>query len=192
MITKSHSRFDRVSYRESGVADLSYLNELKIVGAPSNLIGKKVRLTFSQERLQPVNTTITLRQCEKGFQASPFTAREGLFTCTPCPAQQYNVISGGKCHDCPTVGAVCLGRNDVYVLPGYYGHINSNAGKTYGEISVVECIGGNCCPRVNGSSLDTYDINGIGCRIGSGLDCATNRNSSTPLCGRAILGIAKF
>ena len=115
--------------RESGVADLSYLNELKIVGAPSNLIGKKVRLTFSQERLQPVNTTITLRQCEKGFQASPFTAREGLFTCTPCPAQQYNVISGGKCHDCPAVGAICLGRNDMYVLPGYYGHINKMLAK---------------------------------------------------------------
>ena len=32
--------------RESGVADLSYLNELKIVGAPSNLIGKN-GLTFS-------------------------------------------------------------------------------------------------------------------------------------------------
>ena len=79
----------------------------------------------------------------------------------------------------------------MYVLPGYYGHINKMLAK-----HMVKSLSSNALVvivvRVNGSSLDTYDINGIGCRIGSGLDCATNRNSSTPLCGSCNAGIAKF
>ena len=69
------------------------------------------------------------------------------------------------------------GTDDVYVQPGYYGHVGHI--NTLGEISVFECSGGQCCPHFNGSSLETYDINGIGCRIGSGYDCATNRDPST-------------
>ena len=89
MITKSISRFDGVFIRELGVTDISYLNELKIVGAPFNLMGKKVTLTFSQERLQTVNATITLRRCER-VPVFIFATRVGCLR-TPCPAQQYNV-----------------------------------------------------------------------------------------------------
>ena len=72
-----------------------YLNELKIVGAPSNLIGKKVRLTFSQE-----NTTGKYyhyaSSVRERLQASPF-AKEGLFAFLSLSTVQC--LSGGKC-DC--------------------------------------------------------------------------------------------
>ncbi len=174
--------------RKFGIANISHLNELKIISAPSNLIGKQISLQFTQEKLQSVNTTITLRQCRKGFQSS--ISNDGVLTCNPCPAQQYNVISGGICHNCPTIGAVCMGQDDVYVQPGYYGHVG-HIDTHYGEISVFECSGGQCCPHFNGSSLKPYDVNGIGCRIGSGYDCATNRDPSTPLCGSCISGYSE-
>ncbi len=174
--------------RESGIANISYLNQLKITSAPFNLIGKQIALQFTQEKLQPVNTTITLSQCKKGFQSSPKS--NGVLTCNLCPAQQYNVISGGMCHDCPTTGAVCMGRDDVYVQPGYYGHVG-HIDTHHGEISLFECSGGQCCPHFNGTSLETYDINGIGCRIGSGYDCAKNRDPSIPLCGSCVPGYSE-
>eukprot|EP00942_MAST-04A_sp_MAST-4A-sp1_P000872 g872.t1 len=172
--------------REAGTVDISYSNELKIVSAPSNLVGKKIVLKFTQEKLQSVNTTITLRQCGKGFQSS---LSNGLFTCIPCQTQQYNILPGGKCHSCPTIGAVCMGKNNVYVVPGYYGYVDKNKG----EISVFECSGGQCCPHTDGFSLDnTLEINGLGCRIGNGNDCATNRDNLTPLCGACISGYSEI
>ncbi len=127
-----------------------------------------------------------LVKCFKGYKST--LTKNNRFGCTVCPEQQYNVISDGKCHDCPTIGAVCTGRDDVYAILGYYGHIDESDG---GEISIFECNGGQCCPHLNGTSLETYDINGIGCRIGSGKDCATNRDPSTPLCGSCISGYSE-
>ena len=83
-----------------------------------------------------------------------------------------------------------MGQDDVYVQPGYYGHVG-HIDTHHGEISVFECSGGQCCPHFNGTSLELYDINGIGCRIGSGKDCATNRDPSTPFCGSCIPGYSE-
>eukprot|EP00943_MAST-04B_sp_MAST-4B-sp1_P008297 g8297.t1 len=171
---------------EKGIIEIGYTsNILEIENAALNLVDKTITFEFFHKTLFPINSTMQLVKCLKGYKAS--LTKNHRFGCEVCPGQQYSVISGGICHDCPTIGAVCMGRDNVYVIPGYYGHIDDSDGK----ISIFECNGGQCCPHLNDTSLETYDVNGIGCRIGSGKDCATNRDPSTPFCGSCISGYSE-
>jgi len=171
-----------------GIIEIGYSsNTIEIQDADLKLVDKTITLEFFHVSLFSTNATVKLVKCLKGYKSS--LTKKNRFGCEVCPAQQYNIIPDGKCHNCPTNSAVCTGRDDVYVIPGYYGHVDESHG---GEISILECSGGQCCPHLNGTSLNTtFDVNGIGCRIGSGKECAKNRDPSTPLCGSCISGYSE-
>ena len=87
----------------------------------------KTNMLFNEKTLFSTNATVKLVKCFKGYKST--LTKNNRFGCTVCPEQQYNVIPDGKCHDCPTIGAVCTGRDDVYAIPGYYGHIDESDGE---------------------------------------------------------------
>eukprot|EP01084_Bolivina_argentea_P268029 455148_1 len=123
--------------------------------------------------------------CSDGYYQQELSHDPELFTCTECEYNTYS-MSNTKCKKCK-LGMICMGKNNTYVLSGYYGKINND-----GSVSTQSCPKGYCCssPEKHACLLDPYNkLNIQNPRLLCGNH--TNRDWLTPLCGDCLNGYSE-
>jgi predicted outer membrane repeat protein len=170
----------------NGIASIHFGNDLRLKRVPTSLVGQRLWFTFSSDGIFSAQTTAVITGCDLGEQMK-MVENENLFECPYCSPLQYNVRVGKKCFLCPKYGATCMGKDDIYVKPGYYGNIEDT-----GEVTVHPCPKGCCCPHTNGTSVESTGRNALGCRVGSGQDCAIGRDPQVPWCGNCKDGLSSL